>query len=171
MAFEAQNAENNLILCLRPIVLWMKAIGIHLPNNCDRESSFRNKITNIICNLHSYGLCLANIALNTAYIIHFVCKRNIPVNQTSRTETSTTSWNTLIDDINYIVHSISVHIITFFVVSSWKQIIDSLMMTENFNFLQKSFRLNYTKLSKLCAAAVFYIIISVRYFLAPYVVI
>jgi hypothetical protein len=161
MAFdEAQNAEKNLNWCLRPIVFWMKIIGIHLHNNCSQESSFRNYITIVFCNIHSYGLCLANIVLNTVYLINSLYKRNSSTNATNSSKANTLFWNACIDDINYCFHSISVHLITFFVVSSWNKIIHSLKATEN--FLPQIYQINYSKLNKLCAAGVFYIIISVR---------
>lgn len=154
-AFE-NRSDKNLGWSLKSFVLWMQIIGIHIPN--------KKNFTRILHSFYSYLICLANIAINVMQIICFIykCKTDSETpNKNSEAEVNIHYFNLLIDNINFAVHSVGIHLVIVFGISrSWSQITDSLIATEN--FLAQNNRVDYIKLRNVCAAGIIYILISVR---------
>ena len=137
--------------CLRPLVLWIRFLGIDLS---DAEGSFPKK-RRWITMLYAAIFLLANIASQCDVIIYlFNNLSNFGVNKTSQSKTITSLLNTLIDFINFAIHGVGSHLILLAVIRPrWKNLMQSFILLEK----QLDFEY-FIKLRRVTIFSVFFIL-------------
>lgn len=125
MAASVMPSTSQLVMCLRPLVLWVRLLGIDLSLGKTNTRASKHRKWFIIC--YTITCLLANVSCQLNVIIYiFLNFSNFSLDGKNQLKTVTSSWNAIADFINYAIHGVGGHLILLTVIRSrWTNLVQS----------------------------------------------